>query len=102
MGIVVERAFVRVCIVQHPLNRVYIGHERGSSRDVVKLRTSNFLISRLIMGDKRKVVIVKNDIDSGPVQMSSIRHTSTGISKHADVGVFVLFLLNICFRPSVP
>ena len=54
------------------------------------------------MGDRGKLVIVKNGEDSGLVQMYGIRHTSTIISKHTDVGVFVLLLMKSSFQPCVP
>ena len=54
------------------------------------------------MGDRGKVIIVKNGVDSGPVHMYGIRQMSTSISKHTGVWIFVLLLLKSCFRPSVP
>ena len=64
----------------------------GSSSDVVELRTLNSLIRRKFMGDKGKVIIVKNGVDSRPVEMYGIRHMSTSISKHTGFGVFIFFL----------
>ena len=54
------------------------------------------------MGDRGKVIIVKNGVDSGPVHMYGIRQMSTSISKHTDVGVFIVLLLKGCFQPGVP
>ena len=68
----------------------------------MELRTLNYFISKKVMGDRGKVVIVKIGVDSGLVHMYGIRHTSTSISKHTNVGVYGLLLMKICFRVGVP
>ena len=54
------------------------------------------------MGERGEIVIVKNGVNPGLVQVQGIKHTSTSISEHTGVRAFVLLLLKSYFRPGVP
>ena len=58
-----------VYMVQCPLDRVCIGHERRSCSDAVETRTMNIEISGLVVGNGGKIVIVKDGVNSRPVQI---------------------------------
>ena len=97
MKVVVKGVFVRVCNIQFPLIWVHLGHKRRSCTNAVELRTTNIEISRLVMGNKGKVLIMKDRVNYRSVQIKGIRYAPTSVSKNIDIGVFVLFLLKRYF-----
>ena len=101
MNMVIEGAFLRVFILQYPLNCVYVGHKRRSRSNAMELRIPNFCVCKLVIGNYGKIVIDENGVNPLPIQVKGFGDMPSGISEYTIIGVFALFLLQISFRPGV-
>ena len=76
-----------VCVFHDPFGRIVIGEDRRSGSNVVKSRIPNSLVGQLVVLDIKKVVIVKNCVNTRPLNLVSIGDSSNGVQENTKVWV---------------
>ena len=66
---VIKISFLRAHMVKFPIDQVGVRHEWRSSCNTVELQIVDISLCWLVTGDSRKIIVVKNSINSRPVHV---------------------------------
>ena len=76
-----------VCMFNDPFDHVIVWEDNMFGYNGVKSRIPDSLVGQLVIWDIRKVIIIKNCVNSRPFNLVSISDSATGAQQNTKVQV---------------